>query len=435
MFKKLIQKIERNELVVCIVGLGYVGLPLAIEFSKTLKVIGFDIDKEKINNYKNRYRDKKLQFTTNPKDIRKADFVIISVPTPVTKQKIPDLSYVKSATEIVAKNMKKGTIIVLESTVYPGVTEEIVRPILEKCSGMKCGKEFKIGYSPERINPGDKKHTLRTITKVISGIDKETIDIMEKVYKKVVNKTFRAKSIKVAEAAKVIENIQRDINIALMNELAMLFEKMNINIGDVIEAASTKWNFHRYYPGLVGGHCVPVDPYYLVFKAKELDFHPQIILSGRAVNDYMPKFISEMIIKQLIKSGKIVNKSKVLIMGLTYKENVDDMREAPSKVIIKELKEYGIKVFGFDPLLKNKKEVKTLGITLFTDISQIKEKFDCILVISPHDEFLEIKKNEFKKILHKKCFIIDIKGKLKRTFQNEQFYKEFNKSTKYTMIP
>ena len=331
----LMDKVKQNEVIVCVVGLGYVGLPLAIEFSKSLKVIGFDIDNEKIKALNNKAHPNIL-FTNDPKEISKADFVIIAVPTPVTKSKEPDLSYVKSASKIVSVNLKRGSVVILESTVYPGVTEEVMGPILEN-SGLKCGKDFKIAYSPERINPGDDEHALRTIIKVVSGMDEETTEAVAELYKKVASNIFKAKSIKIAEAAKVIENIQRDLNIALMNELSLIFEKMGLSKRDVIETAATKWNIHRHYPGLVGGHCIPVDPYYLVHKAEELDYHPKVILAGRDINDYMPKHVAEITIKALNKAEKVIKGSKVLLMGLTYKENVRDTRESPARGIIKEL--------------------------------------------------------------------------------------------------
>ena len=344
--------------IVCIVGLGYVGLPLAKAFSKHLKVIGYDVDEEKINffaqqkplqtfleksftkNAGEKYEDN-IEFTTDPSKIKQADFVLICVPTPVTKSKEPDLRYVKSAAEIVGKNLKKGAIVILESTVYPGVTEEIIAPILdlENESGLKCGADFKIGYSPERINPGDESHTLDKITKIIAGMDEETTETLAELYGLITN-VYNAKDIKTAEAAKIIENIQRDLNIALMNELAIIFHKMSLDTKSVLEAASTKWNFHPYTPGLVGGHCIPVDPYYLVYKAKELGYHPQVILAGRAINDYMPKHVAEMAIKGLNEVGKVIKGSKVLIMGLTYKENVADTRESPVREMVKELKDY-----------------------------------------------------------------------------------------------
>jgi UDPglucose 6-dehydrogenase/UDP-N-acetyl-D-galactosamine dehydrogenase len=290
--------------IVCVVGLGYVGLPLAKAFSKHLRVIGFEIDKEKIKNRNSNSSEENLIFTADSSKIKQADFILICVPTPVTKSKEPDLRYVKSAAEIVGKNLKRGAIVVLESTVYPGVTEEVVAPTLERESEMKSGIDFKIGYSPERINPGDEAHTLDKITKIIAGMDEETTEKLTEFYGLITN-VYKAKDIKTAEAAKVIENIQRDLNIALMNELTLIFHKLGLDTKAVLEAASTKWNFHQYSPGLVGGHCIPVDPYYLVYKAKELGYHPQVILAGRAINDYMPKHIAEMAIKGLNEVGKV----------------------------------------------------------------------------------------------------------------------------------
>ncbi len=319
---------------VCIVGLGYVGLPLAEAFSEHISTIGFDIDDEKIEELKKINNEDNLEFTSDPSKIREADFVLICVPTPVTKSKEPDLSYVKSAAELIGKNLKRGAVVVLESTVYPGVTEEIIKPILEEESKMRCGIDFYIGYSPERINPGDEEHDLTKITKIVAGIDDETTEILAELYGLITN-AYKAKDIKTAEAAKVIENIQRDLNIALMNELAIIFHKMGLDTKSVLEAASTKWNFHKYSPGLVGGHCIPVDPYYLVYKAKELGYHPQVILAGRAINDYMPKHVAEMAIKGLNEVGKVIKGSKVLIMGLTYKENVLDTRESPVREMVR----------------------------------------------------------------------------------------------------
>jgi len=302
--KMLTDKLNQNEAVVCVVGLGYVGLPLAIEFSKSLRVIRYEIDEDKIkklNNSELNQENTNLFITNDPAKIRDADFVIISVPTPVTRSQEPDLSYVESAAETISQNLKRDSVVILESTVYPGVTEEIIKPILEK-SGLRCGKDFKVAYSPERINPGDDVHALQTITKIVSGMDEETTDIVSKLYARITT-VYAAKDIRTAEAAKVIENIQRDLNIALMNELSIIFEKMGLNTGDVLDAASTKWNFHRYSPGLVGGHCIPVDPYYLVYRAKELGYHPQVILAGRAINDYMPKHVVEIAVKALNEVG------------------------------------------------------------------------------------------------------------------------------------
>ncbi|MCW3130941.1 MAG: nucleotide sugar dehydrogenase, partial [Methanophagales archaeon] len=381
----------RNE-AVCIIGLGYVGLPLAKAFSKYLKVIGIDIDEEKIEKLNSDNNENNLEFTADSSKIKQADFVLICVPTPVTKSKEPDLTYVKSAAKTVGTNLKRGSIVILESTVYPGVTEEIVKPILEEESRLTCGEDFKIGYSPERINPGDDEHLLTTITKVVSGIDEETTDAAADLYKLVTKNVFKAKDIKTAEAAKVIENIQRDLNIAIMNELSLIFDKMGLDTKSVLEAAGTKWNFHPYTPGLVGGHCIPVDPYYLVYKAKELGYHPQVILAGRAINDYMPKHVAEMAIRGLNEVGKVIKGSKVLIMGLTYKENVPDTRESPVREMVKELKEFGIKVFGYDPLL-SKEEIEGFCVnaldfsfsTGFLFSKKKKCKVDCVIVAVAHD--------------------------------------------------
>ena len=399
---------------VCIVGLGYVGLPLANAFSKHLKVIAFDIDEEKVKRLSGSNTKDNIEFTSDTAQIRQADFVLICVPTPVTKSKEPDLRYVKSAAEIVGKNLKKGVIVVLESTVYPGVTEEVVKPILEEASGLKCGADFKIGYSPERINPGDDEHTLNKITKVVAGMDDETTEILAELYGLITN-VYKAKDIKTAEAAKVIENIQRDLNIALMNELAIIFHRMGLDTKAVLEAASTKWNFHRYSPGLVGGHCIPVDPYYLVYKAKELGYHPQVILAGRAINDYMPKHVAEMAIKGLNEVGKVIKGSKVLIMGLTYKENVPDTRESPVREMVKELKEFGIDVYGYDPLL-SKEETEDFGVTALNmsqitkRILSIADRMDCVIMAVAHKEFKEMKLEDLARMMSNKPVLIDVRG-------------------------
>ena len=294
---------------------------------------------------------------------------------------------------------------VLESTVYPGVTEEIVKPILEEKSGTKCGADFKIGYSPERMNPGDEAHTLDKITKIVAGMDEETTEILADLYGLITN-VYKAKDIKTAEAAKVIENIQRDLNIALMNELAIIFHKMGLDTKSVLEAASTKWNFHKYSPGLVGGHCIPVDPYYLVYKAKELGYHPQVILSGRAINDYMAKHIAEMTIKGLNEVGKVIKRSKVLIMGLTYKENVPDTRQSPVREMVKELKEFGVDVYGYDPLL-SKEEIKQFGVKA---IDNLNVKVDCVIAAVAHNEFKKMKLDDIKKFMNDNTVLIDTRG-------------------------
>ena len=396
--------------VVCVIGLGYVGLPLAEALSQKLRVIGFDIDEQKINQL-SRHSSNALTFTTDPKQINKADFIIITVPTPVTKSKEPDLSYVIDAAKIISQNMKKGCTVILESTVYPGVTEEVVKPVLEE-SGLKCGDDLKLAYSPERINPGDKEHTIDKTTKIVAGMDEETTRIIAELYRLITPNIFPVRNIRTAEAAKVIENIQRDLNIALMNELALIFEKMGLNTREVLDAAGTKWNFHRYSPGLVGGHCIPVDPYYLVYKAKELDYHPRVILAGRAINDYMSKHVAEMTIKALNNVSKVIKGSKVLIMGLVYKENVADPRETPAKEIIKELRQYGVEVLGYDPQLDNIEEEFKIKAVL--DLEKT-PKVDCIIVAVAHDAFREIKLDKIRSIMNDKPILVDVRGLFSRS--------------------
>jgi UDPglucose 6-dehydrogenase/UDP-N-acetyl-D-galactosamine dehydrogenase len=411
MMQNIRDKIRNRTCVICIVGLGQVGLSLAKAFSKHLKVIGYDVDHVKIERLRRNFDTllrggEKLELTTDPSRIREADFILICVPTPVTKHKEPDLSHVISAMQIIGKNLKRGSIVVLESTVYPGVTEEIVKPILEKESGFICGKDFKIGYSPERINPGDNEHTVEKVTKVVAGMDEETTDILADLYS-LITTVYKAKDIKTAEAAKLVENIQRDINIALMNEFAIIFNLMDIDTKAVLDAAATKWNFHRYSPGLVGGYCIPVAPYYLIYKSRELGYVPRLILTGRIVNESMPKYICLMTIKSLNKVGKVIKGSNILIMGLTYKENVPDIRGTLVKEVVKELKEFDINVFGYDPLL-TKDEIKELEVKPLDESSNI--KFDCIIVAIAHDEFKKMKLDDILKIMNEKPVLIDLKG-------------------------
>ncbi len=395
--------------VVCIVGLGYVGFPLAEAFAKYFKVIGFDIDGEKIERL-SQYNSAGLTLTNDPGEIGKADFIIIAVPTPVTKSKEPDLSCIIGAARIISQNMKKGSTVILESTVYPGVTEDVVKPILEE-AGLKCSQDFKLAYSPERLNPGDKKHTIDKIAKLVAGMDEETTEIVTELYRQVIPNIFKVKDIKTAEAAKVIENVQRDLNIALMNELALIFEKMGLNTKDVLDAAGTKWNFHRYSPGLVGGHCIPVDPYYLVYKAKELGYHPQVILAGRAINDYMPKHVAGVAIKALNNAGKVIKGSRVLIMGLTYKENVADIRETPAKDMIEGLQQYGVETLGYDPQLDNiEEEFKIEAVLDFEEAPKV----DCIIAAVAHDAFQEITLDKLRSIMNDKPILIDVSGLFSR---------------------
>lgn len=374
MLKKLLNREEK----IAVIGMGYVGFPLAAAFTENgFEVIGFDINSKKIESYKNGIdptlevgneklkKLRNLEFTSDPLKIREAKFIIIAVPTPVLKNKIPDLRPIEGASEIVGKYLTKGSIVVYESTVYPGVTEEICLPILEKESKMKCGVDFKIGYSPERINPGDKIHRVENIVKITSGMDKESSEIIGDVYGQIIKAGIhRAPSIKVAEAAKVIENSQRDINIAFVNELSMIFDKMKIDTLDVLEAAGTKWNFLPFKPGLVGGHCIGVDPYYLANKAEEIGYHADVILSGRKTNDGMGKFIAEKTIKKLIEIDKVVKGSHILIMGLTFKENCPDLRNSKVIDIVNELQEYDVKVSVTDPLADSKEAKKEYGIEL-----------------------------------------------------------------------
>ena len=409
------EKLKEGKAIVCIVGLGYVGLPLAEAFSKHLKVIGYDIDEKKVKELNERGGD--VEFTTHPQKIKQADFVIIAVPTPVMKSKEPDLSYVRFATKTVGQNLKKGAIVVLESTVYPGVTEEIVKPILEEESGMKCGIDFTIGYSPERINPGDPEHKLEKITKIVAGMNDETTEALAELYG-LFTTVYIAEDIKTAEAAKVIENIQRDLNIALMNELSLIFHRLGLDTKAVLEAASTKWNFHKYMPGLVGGHCIPVDPYYLVYKAKELGYHPQVILAGRAVNDYMPKYVAEMVIKGLNEVNKVIKGSKVLVMGLTYKENVPDIRESPVREMIKELKEFGIFIYGYDPLLSREK-IEEFGIKALDDF---KIGMDGVIVTVAHREFKGMTLDKLKEMMNDNPVLIDVRGMFDRREAEKKGY-------------
>jgi len=398
----MVSKVTLNEKIVCVVGLGYVGMPLVEAFSKHVPVIGCDNNKQKVERLQKKYP--KLTLTVDFLKIKKADVVIIAVPTPVTKSKEPDLLPVISASKIVGQNLKRNAIVVLESTVYPGVTEEVVGPILEQESGMKVGEDFKIGYSPERVNPGDSLHTIDKIVKIVSGMDKETTGILAALYGKITT-VYVTKDIKTAEAAKVIENVQRDLNIALMNELSIIFSKMGLDSKEVLDAASTKWNFIRFSPGLVGGHCIPVDPYYLVYKAKELGYHPRVILAGRSVNDSMAKQVAEMAIKGINEVGGVIRDSKVLIMGLTYKENVPDIRESPVKEMVQELKEFSCDVYGYDPLL-NKNEILSFDVK---PITKLKGKFDCVIIAVSHDQFKQMTLNNIKKFMNSHPVMIDVR--------------------------
>lgn len=414
----LINKKEKLSLI----GLGYVGLPIAVAFSKKVSVVGFDISKEKIETYKkgidptgevgnNEISLCGVDFTHDEKKLAEAKFHIVAVPTPVKEDKTPDLEPIKQASHLLGRHLAKGSVVVYESTVFPGVTEEICVPILEKESGLKCGEDFKIGYSPERINPGDKIHRLDTIVKIVSGMDEETLDIVAKVYELVVDAgVYRATSIKVAEAAKVIENSQRDINIAFMNELSIIFNKMGIDTIEVLEAAATKWNFLNFRPGLVGGHCIGVDPYYLTYKAEQLGYHSQVILSGRRINDGMGKYIAENVIKQLIKAGKEVKNARVAILGFTFKENCPDTRNTKVIDIFNELLEYGITPYVADPIAEKAQVLNEYNMHI-CDVCDI-VKMDCIILAVAHNEFREL---DIKARLNDNGVIVDVKGIVKET--------------------
>jgi UDPglucose 6-dehydrogenase/UDP-N-acetyl-D-galactosamine dehydrogenase len=389
---------------VCVVGLGYVGLPLAEDFSRHLRTIGFRRDQKKVDEL-NATEGNRIEATTDPARIKEADFVIIAVPTPVNKAKDPDLEPVESSAETVGKNLKKGAIVVLESTVYPGVTEGIMAPILERESGMVCGKDFAIGYSPERINPGDEEHVLSRINKVVSGMDAPTLEALTELYSLITN-VYPAPNIRTAEASKVIENVQRDLNIALMNELSMIFSRLDIDTEEVLKAAGTKWNFHHYRPGMVGGHCIPVDPYYLVKRAKEVGYHAQVILAGRSINDSMPKYVADLAVKGLNKVGKTINGSKVLIMGLTYKEDVADIRESPVENMVDELKEFDVQVYGYDPLLSDA-VIEHFGAIPLPNLDQT---MDAVIIAVTHQQFKQMPVDAIRGLMNDHPVLIDVRG-------------------------
>jgi len=394
---------------VCVVGCGYVGLPLAKALAKHVDVIGLDTNNSLIESIAKQNNNSNLTLTTDPAAIKQADFVIICVPTPVTESKEPDLTPVLNATRAISRNLKPGATVILESTVYPGVTEELLVPVLEE-SGLKAGIDFKVAYSPERINPGDDEHGVEKVTKVVAGMDSETTEAVAALYSLVTPHVFKAASIKTAEAAKVIENTQRDLNIALMNELAMLFNRMGLDTQQVLDAAATKWNFNRYSPGLVGGHCIPVDPYYLVHKARELGFEPKVIAAGRKVNDGMPKYVAGLAVQALESAGKLVRSSKVVVMGLTYKENVTDLRETPAMGIINELVESRLDVYGYDPLLTPQEIEQFFNIPALSDLSQIEPlKPDCLIFTVGHKEFLELSIDYLAKITNTNPVLVDVR--------------------------
>lgn len=417
---RIYESLVLKEKKISVTGLGYVGLPLALELAKKYSVIGFDISEDRIARLKkgidpskeldeSEFQNRDIVFTADVAEMRKAHFHIIAVPTPVDHHKVPNLGPVTQASITIGKILKKGDYVVYESTVYPGCTEEDCLPILEKESGLSLGEDFKLGYSPERINPGDKEHTLTKVLKVVSGSDKESLREISRVYGSIIEAGIHeAKSIKVAEAAKVIENTQRDLNIALMNELSIIFDQMDLDTKAVLEAAGTKWNFLKFSPGLVGGHCIGVDPYYLTYKAQKLGYSPRVILSGRSINDGMPEFIAKKLVQTLTKIGKSPNTSTVLIKGVTFKENVADIRNSRVADLIKELQEYSINVHISDPYASAIEVGQEYNLTMTDHISY---DYDAIIIAVAHDEYVQEKKEDYMKLLtDDNPILFDLKG-------------------------
>lgn len=421
----LYDKLRKNEEKLSLVGLGYVGMPIAVAFAKKgINVIGYDLNKEKIDLYKSGVDPTKevgneviknttVEFTADEKKLREAKFHIVAVPTPVNTDHTPDLTPVIGASEILGRNLTKGSIVVYESTVYPGCTEDVCIPILEKQSGLKCGVDFKVGYSPERINPGDKVHRLENIHKIVSGMDDESLNEIKNVYDIVIEVgTHPVSNIRTAEAVKVVENSQRDINIAFMNELAMVFDRMDIDTNEVVDGMNTKWNALGFRPGLVGGHCIGVDPYYFTYEAEKLGYHSQIILNGRIVNDSMGKYIADATIKEMIKVGQAPKKSKVVILGLTFKENCPDTRNSKVDDIIKRLNEYGIEPTVVDPWASERDAMREYGVEL-TPLHEVKNA-DCVIVAVAHNEFKALRLEDIKKLYKVSAdnekVLIDVKG-------------------------
>lgn len=426
MYKELLNKKAK----LAVIGLGYVGLPIALAFARKIKVIGFDINEKRVAMMKKGidpsselskedFKGCDIEFTASLDKLREANFFIIAVPTPIDEHNLPDLKPLIGASNSVGKALKKGDYVVYESTVYPGCTEEDCIPVLEEVSKLKFKKDFKVGYSPERINPGDKEHTITKILKVVSGCDAESLDVISKVYEIIVEPgTHKASSIKVAEAAKIIENTQRDVNIALMNELSIIFSRIGINTYDVLEAAGTKWNFLKFYPGLVGGHCIGVDPYYLTYKAEELGYHARVINSGRYVNDSMGFYVAKNLVKKIIAAGKNPAKSKVLIMGATFKEDVSDIRNSKVADIVKELKSFGVKVDIVDPHADSAELKHEYGFGL----NKLGKAYDGIIVAVSHKEYKTFDEKYFTGLLSKKGVLVDIKGMYRNKFKKIQYW-------------
>ncbi len=425
------EQLVNNKTKLSVVGLGYVGLPLALEFANNMSVIGFDINTEKICRMQQnidpsqeitaeKFQNKKIVFTSEIEKLKEASFHIIAVPTPIDKYNQPDLSPLLSATSIVGSILKKGDYVVYESTVYPGATEDDCIPLLEKLSGLQVRKDFKVGYSPERINPGDRIHTLTNTIKIVSGCDEEALDNIVRIYETIIKAGIhRAPSIKIAEAAKIIENTQRDVNIALMNELSIIFSRIGINTFDVLEAAGTKWNFLKFYPGLVGGHCIGVDPYYLVHKAHAVKYHPQMINGGRFVNDSMGGYIAKKTVKGMIALGKNILNSRVLVLGITFKENVADIRNSKVVDIIRELTDFGIKVDIMDTFADPQNVEREYQLQLCTTP---RHDYDAIIVAVAHKSFLQLDESYFLSLTNKNSLLVDIKGIFRNRIQKMAYW-------------
>lgn len=427
----MVEQLLAKEKKLAVIGLGYVGLPIALEFARKISVIGFDINQKRVDLMKQNidpsneleakdFEGTDITFTANIEDLKDANFFIVAVPTPVDKHNVPDLKPVISASKTIGHAIKKGDYVVFESTVYPGCTEEDCLPVIEELSGLKMGVDFKLGYSPERINPGDKEHTITKITKVVSGCDAESLDVIARTYEIIVTAgTHRASSIKVAEAAKIIENTQRDLNIALMNELSRIFDLMGINTYEVLAAAGTKWNFLKFFPGLVGGHCIGVDPYYLTYKANELGYTPEVILAGRKINDDMGAHVARKLVQQLIKLHKQIDSTRVLVMGATFKENVSDIRNSKVVDVIEELKKYSVNTEVSDPYADSEEFHEEYGIHLRSDYGT---DYDAVVLAVNHDQFSNLDDAFFSKILKKDGIIVDVKGELRNKIKNYTYW-------------
>ncbi len=427
MYEQLINKKHK----LAVIGLGYVGLPIALEFARKINVIGFDINAKRVEMMKNHvdpsnelesaaFEGCSIEFTDSLEKLKEATFYVVAVPTPVDEHSVPDLTPVLKASETIGKVIKKGDYVVFESTVYPGCTEEDCLPVIEKLSGLKCYTDFKIGYSPERINPGDKEHTLQNVVKVVSGCDAESAEEIAKTYELVVTAgVHRASSIKVAEAAKIIENTQRDLNIALMNELSIIFDKLNINTYEVLEAAGTKWNFLKFYPGLVGGHCIGVDPYYLTYKSEKLGYKSRVILSGRIINDEMASYVAKKTVQSIIKKGVDISKAKILVMGITFKENVSDIRNSKVVDLVNELRAYSVQVDIVDPYADTDEMMHEYGFGL---TENIRDDYNAVVLAVNHRDYTRYDQAYFEKIMAKDAIFVDLKGVYRGRFENMNYW-------------